>query len=117
MAHANLHVAAGLALATALTSWPVARAWLAGAPLARPLGRLLLVSYALGAWAVMPNLATRLGADPAIHHAPWANVFVGHALIDARTRGGLLIGELAIVAILVLHYAAIVAALARAERR
>jgi hypothetical protein len=115
VAHANLHLAAGMATATALTLWPLARALRARAPLAAPLRRVLLSSYALGVWALLPNLLTRAGAPPSVHRAWWANVFLGHAWIDGRTDGGLLIGEIALVAILVFHYALLVAALARAR--
>lgn len=116
MAHANLHMAAGMAVATAVTGWPLARAWVTGAAVAQPLGRMLLASYALGVWALLPNLLTSAGMSPAIHHVWWANLFVGHAAIDRRVPGGLLIGELILVAILVLHYALLVAAIARARR-
>lgn len=115
MAHANFHMAAGLALATAATAWPVLRAWRLRLALARPLARMLLASYALGAWAVMPNLLTSLGLSPQVHRAPWANVFVGHAVIDLRYDGGLLVGELLMVAVFAAHFAALVAAIGRAR--
>lgn len=116
MAHANLHMAAGMAAATAVMVWPVVSAWRREAALARPVARLLLASYALGVWALIPNLATSAGFSPSIHRAPWANIFLGHAWIDRRTDGGLLIGELVLVAIFAFHYAVLVMALARARR-
>lgn len=115
MAHANFHMAAGLALATAATAWPVVRAWRQRLALARPIARMLLASYALGAWAVVPNLLTSLGLSAAVHRAPWANVFVGHAAIDLRYDGGLLVGELLMVAVFASHFAVLVAAIARAR--
>ncbi len=117
MAHANLHMAAGMAVGTALTVWPVARAWFARAPLARPVGRMLVAAYALGVWALVPNLVSAAGGPTALHRGPWANVFVGHGAIDARTHGGLLIGEAVMVALLGVQYALLVAALVRAGRR
>jgi hypothetical protein len=117
MAHANLHMAAGMAAATAVMVWPVVQAWRRDEPMARPVGRMLLASYALGLWALVPNLATSAGLPAGIHHAWWANVFLGHALIDRKNDGGLLIGELVMVAVLAFHYALLVVAIARARRR
>jgi hypothetical protein len=51
VAHANFHIAAGIAVGTALTALPVLRAWRGERPLARPIARLLLVSYGLAFWA------------------------------------------------------------------
>lgn len=116
MAHANLHMAAGMAVATAVTAWPVVKAWWSEAAMARPVARMLLASYGLGLWALVPNLATSAGLSPSIHHAGWANIFLGHAWIDRRNDGGLLVGELVMVAIFALHYAVLVLALARARR-
>jgi hypothetical protein len=117
MAHANLHMAAGMVLGTAITVIPLARAWLGGAPLARPVGRMLLAAYAVGIWAIVPNLVSAAGGPAGIHHAVWSNVFVGHALIDRKRGGGLLIGELVMVAVLVFQYAVLVLALVKVSRR
>ncbi len=116
MAHANLHMAAGMALGTAAMVLPVARAWLSRAPMARPIGRMLVAAYALGVWALVPNLITAAGGPAGIHHTPVANVFIGHALIDRRTGGGLLIGELVMVAILAFQFTILVMALTRVRR-
>lgn len=116
MAHANLHMAAGMVIGTAATLVPVARAWLARAPLARPVGRMLVAAYALGVWALVPNLVTSAGGPAGIHHDPMANLFVGHALIDQRKDGGLLVGELVMIAVLVFQFALLVVAIARAPR-
>jgi hypothetical protein len=115
MAHANLHIAAGIAAGTAATAWPVLRAWSGGRPLARPIGRLLVASYALGLWAVVPAALTTLGAPAAVHHAWWADAFLLHAQIDRRIEHGLLIGELAIAAAFVAHYLLLLVALRRAR--
>lgn len=117
MAHTNLHLAEGLAVGTALTIVPLARAWLARAPIARPLLRTVLVSAGLALCAVAPIVLTTLGAPGGVHTAAWANVFLGHAVIDRRFDGGLLIGEAAIVAWLGAVYLLAVAGIVRARRR
>lgn len=117
MAHANLHMAAGMAAATAVMVWPVVRAWHRQTAMARPVAWMLLSSYALGLWAIVPNLATSAGLPAGIHNAWWANIFLGHALIDRRNDAGLLVGELVMVAVLAFHYTVLVAALARARKR
>ena len=117
MAHANLHLAVGMAAGTAIAAWPFLRAWAADAPLARPLGRLWLASIALGAWALVPNLVSAAGVTGALHRAIYADVFVFHRTIDGRIGGGLLIGELALVAQLAVHYGLLLIALRRARRR
>lgn len=117
MAHLNLHVAEGLALGGAIGAVGVARAWLADRPVAGPILRLAVLSFALAAWAIVPQVLTTLGAPASVHHAWWANLFLGHALLDARTGGGLLIGELAIAAWLAGVYLLIVLAIRRATTR
>lgn len=115
MAHANLHMAVGMAAATAVTMWPVLTALRTRAALARPVARMLLSSYALGAWAVMPNFLTSAGMSASVHRRPWANLFVGHAFIDAHNDGGLLVGELVMIAILALHFGLLVLGVGRAR--
>jgi hypothetical protein len=117
MAHSVFHLAVGVAAGGALLAPHVAGAWLRGRPLASPVARLLVVSYALGVLAVVPNLLARLGVAPTALDAPWMNVFVLHPLIDTWERGGLLIGELAIAAMFIGHYALILAAIAARRRR
>lgn len=116
MAHANFHLAVGLAVGTAAAAWPVVRALVQRAPLARPVGRMWLISLAVGVWALVPNLVSAAGLTSAWHHAAWADLFVGHRTIDRRVHGGLLIGELALVAQLAAHYALLVWAVARRRR-
>lgn len=117
MAHANLHLAVGMAVGTAITAWPVVRAVAQARPLARPLARVWLVSLTLGVWALVPNLVSAAGLTSSLHRAAWADLFVGHRTIDGRIHGGLLIGELALVAQLTVHYAVLVWAVRRARRR
>jgi hypothetical protein len=114
VAHTNLHLALGVGVGTAVAVIPVARAWLAGRPLARPIAVMLIASYGLGLWAIAPNLAAKAGVHLA--GARWADVFVLHTTLDRRIDGGLLLGELALCAALVSHYGLIIAALIRARR-
>jgi hypothetical protein len=117
MAHANLHLAVGLAVGTAATAWPVLRALTSpSAPLARPLARMWMVSLAVGVWALIPNLVSAAGLTAGLHHAAWGDLFVGHRTIDSRIHGGLLIGQLALVAQLAVHYLILVWAVRRAGR-
>jgi hypothetical protein len=115
VADANLHLAAGLAVGSAIGVVPVARAWLAGRPLARPIGFLILATCALGVWSIVPNLVGKAGIHIAGHRI--ADVFVLHTTLDRRTDGGLLIGEFVIAAIMVAEYAIVIAAVVRARRR
>jgi hypothetical protein len=115
MAHANFHIATGIAVGTAITAIPLVRAWTARRPVAAPIKRMLVVSYGLGFWAVVPTALTTLGAPAYVHHAWWANVFLAHAAIDRRYDAGLLVGELAIAAAFVAQYLLILAALRRAR--
>ena len=115
MADANLHLAAGLAVGSAIGIVPVARAWLGGRPLARPIGFMILATCALGVWSILPNLVGKVGIHIAGHRI--ADVFVLHTTLDRRTDGGLLVGEMVIAAIMVAQYAIVIAAVVRARRR
>lgn len=117
MAHLNFHIAEGLGLGAAIGVVPLARAWLAGRPLATPILRIALLSFALAAWAIVPQILTTLGAPASVHTASWANLFLGHAIIDRRLDGGLLIGEVLIAAWLVGLYLLILVAIRRARRQ
>ena len=116
MAHVNFHIAEGLGLGAALGMVPLVRAWLADRPLSPPILRLAVLSFALAAWAIVPQILTTLGAPASVHTSRWANLFLGHAVIDRRLDGGLLIGELLIASWLVGLYLLILLALHRARR-
>jgi hypothetical protein len=116
VAHVNLHIAEGLGLGAAIGAVPIVRAWLADRPLAMPILRLAVLSFALAAWAIVPQILTTLGGPASVHTAGWANVFLGHAIIDRRLGGGLLIGEVLIAAWLVGLYVLILLAIRRARR-
>jgi hypothetical protein len=117
VAHANLHLAQGLALGAVVGGVPLLRAWFGGRPVAGPILRMTALSAALAAWAVVPQLLTTLGAPARVHTAWWANAFLGHAAIDRREEGGLLVGEVVIVAYGCALYLLILIALYRARRR
>ncbi len=117
MAHANLHLAAGLLVGGAVTIAPVARAWFRDLPIAVPILRSVIASFALATWSIVPNLLTTLGAPASTHTSWWSNLFLGHAAIDRRTESGLLIGELVIAAYLTSVYLLVLLAIRRARRR
>ena len=47
----------------------------------------------------------------------WANVFLGHAAIDARIGGGKMVGELGFVGYVIALYLLVLLAILRARRR
>jgi len=93
------------------------RAWLADRPMSGPLLYATVLSFALAGWAIVPQALTTLGAPASVHTAPWANLFLGHAALDRRIDGGLLIGEVGIAAWIVGLYLLILLSLWRARRR
>jgi hypothetical protein len=116
MAHINLHLAEGLAFGTALTFVPLVRAWLGDRPVAGPIGRMAVAAFGFAAFAAFPSLLIHLGWSPRVHQAAWTNVFLGHAAIARRFRGGLLMGEIAIAAWLVGFYLLMLIAIWRGRR-
>jgi len=115
MAHVNVHLGVGMALGMGLAAIPVARAWVTGRQLARPIGLMIAATCILGMWAIVPNIASRVGVP--LGHAWWTDAFLLHATIDRRVRGGLFIGEAAIAATLIVQYLVVLLALARARKR
>jgi len=111
MAHPNLHLAVGLSVGMAFGLPRVALAWARNRPLARPIRDMLLASFALALFAVVPN-ALNLGGT-------WTNLFVAHAALSAwrPNGGGLLIGELVISTLLVFDYLLVMAAVIRVRWR
>jgi len=117
VAHANLHLATGLLIGSSVTIAPLIRAWVVGRPVALPILRSLVVSFTLAAWAIVPNLLTTIGAPSSVHTSWWSNLFLGHAALDRRTEGGLLIGELVIAGYMTVVYLVVLLAIRRAHRR
>lgn len=111
MAHANLHIAVGMALGMLLALPWVVSHWLAGKPLARSLKIVLFASYALGLFAVVPNV---LGLPP----GAYSNLFALHDVVDRwkPNGGGLLIGEVGIAACIAVQYLLMLAAIVRHHR-
>lgn len=117
MAHVNLHLATGLLVGSSVTIAPLVRMWMAGRPIAFPILRSVVVSFTLAAWAIIPNLLTTLGAPASVHTSWWSNLFLGHAALDRRSHGGLLIGELTIAGYLTVLYLVVLLAIRRASAR
>lgn len=118
MAHVNFHLATGLLIGSAVTTAPMLRMWILDRPMAIPLLRSLIVSFTLAVWASIPNLLTMLGvASGAVHRSWWADLFLGHAAVDRRVEGGLLIGEVVIAGYLTAMYLLVLLAIRRARRR
>jgi len=117
MAHSVLHFAVGLAAGTALFAHRAVRRLRRGAPLAAPLGRALVLAYALGGWAIVPNLLRRLGVPESVCREPWMNVFFFHPALDRIKAGGVLIGELAVILCFAVQYTVLLAAILLIRRR
>ena len=116
VADAVFHMAVGMGAGALLGAPRLLSAWHRAAPLAGPIGRALIASYAVGFFAIVPNLLTTVGLPATIHHAWWSNLFVLHGLIDRR-EGGLLIGELGVAVQFVGQYLIILLAIRRARLR
>ena len=117
MAHSALHFAVGTGLGMLAFARPVYRNWRGGARLSEPLGRWVLGSLALGVFALAPGLLRHLGLPESFCAGWWMNVFVFHQLLNALKPGGLLVGEIALVACLSAQYVVVVAAVVSARRR
>lgn len=117
MAHANLHIALGVGLGTAFTMPGLLLSWVRGRPVARAVGWMLVAAWSLGCLAIVPNILGFSGITGAAHTHVLADVFVLHRTVDLRIEdGGMLVGELALAAAMVFHYAVIVAAVVRAGK-
>lgn len=117
MAHSALHFSLGMVLGSVATLPAVVRAWLHRARLNRAIGRWLLVSYAVGFYAIVPSLLGWLGVPDAICRGPWMNIFILHPLLTRLRGGGLILAGFALVFCFVLPYTVLLAALARARRK
>jgi len=116
MAHSALHFTLGAALGTAWTGPALLRAWRAGKPLAARFRRWLLLSYALGAFAVVPSLLGWLGVPAAVCRHGLMNVFLFHPLLTRLRSGGLIPAAGAVILWFLVPYALLVAAILRARR-
>ena len=93
MAHSALHFTVGAALGTAWHGPGLLRAWRAGKPLAGRFRRWLMLSYALGAFAVVPSLLGWIGVPKAVCRHWLMNVFLLHPLIARLVPTKILVGE------------------------
>ena len=117
MAHVTLHFSFGIAVATALMLRDLLRHWREGHPLASPLARWLLWSYAAGFYASVPSLLRQAGLPDAVCNGWWMNVFMLYALIKRTfTFGGMPLGGLALGLCFTVQYAALLGAITRSKR-
>ena len=92
------------------------RAWRRRAPLNGVFLLWFAASYGLGAYAAVPNLLRKLGCPEALCSHWLMNVFLLHPLLNRLRPGGMLIGELVIIAILTAQYGGMLLAILRARR-
>lgn len=79
-------------------------------PLASPCAVWLVVSYALGAYALVPSILYRLGCPEAVYTSPLMNVFLFHPFIRSLRPGGKIIGAATICFWFTLQYVVLIAA-------
>ena len=115
--HASFHFFLGAAVGMAVLVpgvWSAARD---RRPLAKPILRWLLAAYAVGFWAVVPNILGHLGVPHGICDACWMNIFLLHPLIDSLQDGGKLLGEIGMTMIFCAQYVVIVTACIQPPRK
>lgn len=111
MAHSTLHFTLGMALGTSMLVRSVLPGFTSARESAALFGKWLIVSYALGFLAIVPNLLRSIGVPEIICGGWWMNIFLFHPLVDKVKTGGMLIGEVGIISCFVLQYALLLAAL------
>jgi hypothetical protein len=111
MAHAALHFSIGLAAGMILQAPALRHAWKRGREQAPAVLRWLLVSWALGTWAIIPSLLRYAGLPDSFCHGWWMNLFLFHPLINDYGPHGTIIGGALLVSALSFQYALIVAAI------
>ncbi|MFC1452492.1 hypothetical protein ACFLSJ_04010 [Verrucomicrobiota bacterium] len=116
MAHSTLHFSVGMIAGSAVAFHVLARAWRAGRGLARAFAAWLLVSYALGVFAVVPGLLRRLGVPDSICDGWWMNVFLFYPLINRVKPGAMTSGPIALAACFGAQYVILLAALRKLMR-
>jgi len=118
MAHSALHFTLGLAVGGAVALRPVVRAWRAGGRVAPALRRWMLVSYAVGAAAIVPALLRWAGVPAQACDGPWMNVFVGYPWLNRLLpREGMPYAAVALAASFAVQYGLILLAILRQTRR
>lgn len=117
MAHSALHFSLGMLIGSAIALPAVARAWRAGGAMARGIGRWLLISYALGVFAIVPSLLRWCGVPAHVTGSRWMNLFLLHPLLTRCRPGGTIPAGVAIVLCFAAPYGLLLAAIWRATRR
>jgi len=113
MADSTLHFALGLAIGTSILLPGLVKTITSGRITAPSVRRLLSTSYALGAFAIIPNILRHWGLPEFFCSGWWMNLFLFHPMLDKLKPGGALLGEILIVALFLLHYSLIIAAIYR----
>ena len=117
MTHSGIHLLAGVLLATGLCTPRILEAWRNKTPLAPPLGRWLLLSYALGLYALIPSFLRHAGLPDSVCRGWGMNIFLLHPWIKSLNLGGKIAGGAAILAVVSLHYGTLLLALRRIARQ
>lgn len=117
MMHSSLHFALGMVLGSAWHTGALLKAWRKAQPVSSILLRQLITAYALGLFAIVPNLLRRLGAADSICESVPMNLFLLSPALNSLIKGGAYTGPLVLALMIGLQYALLLAAIARAGRR
>ena len=117
MAHSAVHFSTGLWLGTLLHLKPFVTALVKRTRLAPRLGRMLLWSYGLAVYAMLPGILENIGVPDAVCHGWWMNIFIFHHLLDVLEKEGLIVGAAGILSGFACHYTLLMTALVVARRR
>ena len=117
MAQSTLHFSFGMLVGTALAFPRLRRAYTQAEAWALPVGRWLLLSYGLGAFAMAPSLLRAAGMPDAVVTAWWSNIFLFYGLIESLLSGGIILGELGIAGLCALQYLVILVGIWRARSK
>ena len=113
MAQSTLHFACGMAAGSLWALPQVLQRWRRAQPLARTIGRWLLLSYGLGLYATLPSMLRRLSCGAEWATAGWTHIFLLYPLIEKLNAPSIALGELAIAACFATQYGLILLAIRR----
>lgn len=111
--HSTIHFSVGMLLGTALTYRPVLVAWQQGRRVAPPLRRWLVVAYALGIYAIVPNLLRRAGLPHHLCEAWFMNIFLFSPLFNRLIHWGAMPGQFILSMLVAAQYSVLLWALRR----
>jgi hypothetical protein len=117
MAHSALHFSLGWAVGSLGAVRPLVAAWRRGRGLAGACRRWLILSYALGALAVLPGILRWLGVPDRICDGAWMNVCVFYPLLNRIRPGAHTAGPLVLGGCFAAQYVVLLVAIARLRRR